>query len=130
MHTRADVEAWLAAYERAWRTAGTTLLGELFTADATYQLSPYDRPLAGLVEIAEMWDEEREGPDEPFTMKAMVVALEGDVAVVRVEVKYEGAPPREYRDLWVIRFSEDGRCAAFEEWPFWPDQPRAAVAGE
>jgi SnoaL-like domain len=130
VHTRADVEAWLAAYERAWRTAGTTSLGELFTDEATYQLSPYETPLAGLAKIAEMWDDEREGPDERFTMKRRVVALEDDVAVVRVEVAYEDSPRREYRDLWVIRFSEDGRCAAFEEWPFWPDQPRTAVTAE
>jgi hypothetical protein len=130
VHTREDVEAWLAAYERAWRTAGTASLGELFTAGATYQLSPYERPLAGLAEIGEMWDDEREGPDERFTMKSRVVALEDDVAVVRVDVEYEGSPRRDYRDLWVIRFSADGRCAAFEEWPFFPGQPRIAAVGD
>ena len=128
VHTRADVDAWLAAYERAWRTAGTATLGELFTADATYRLSPYETPLAGLEEIAAMWVDEREGPDERFTMRSRVVALEDDVAVARVEVEYEEPPAREYRDLWVIRFSADGRCAAFEEWPFWPGQPRVAGA--
>jgi hypothetical protein len=28
-----------------------------------------------------------------------------------------------WRDLWVLRFDADGRCTAFEEWPFVPDQP-------
>jgi hypothetical protein len=130
MPTRATVESWLAAYERAWRTPGTGLLGELFTTDATYQPSPYERPLAGLAAIAEMWEDEREGAEERFTMKSALVALEGDIAVVRVEVKYENSLPREYRDLWVIRFNEGGRCAAFEEWPFWPGQPRTAVVAE
>ena len=55
MRARADVEAWLAAYERAWRTAGTGSLGDLFTSDATYQMSPYEAPLAGLDAIAKMW---------------------------------------------------------------------------
>ena len=31
----------------------------------------------------------------------------------------------EYRDLWVIRFAGDGRCAWFEEWPYWPEKPYA-----
>ncbi|MGI8306275.1 hypothetical protein [Saccharopolyspora hattusasensis] len=26
----------------------------------------------------------------------------------------------EYRDLWIVRFAPDGKCLAFEEWPFWP----------
>jgi ketosteroid isomerase-like protein len=124
---RSDVQAWVAAYERAWRAPGTASLGELFAPDATYQLSPYEKPLAGLDAIAEMWEAEREGPDERFTMQSAVVALEGDVAVVRSEVNYESSSPREYRDLWVIRFAEDGRCTAFEEWPYWPGQPRTAA---
>lgn len=125
---RPDVEAWLARYERAWRTAGTTLLGELFTVDATYQQSPYAERLVGLAAIAAMWEAEREGPDEGFTMASAVLAFDGNVAVVRVEVAYEQALPREYRDLWVIQFANDGRCAAFEEWPFWPGQSGPATA--
>jgi catechol 2,3-dioxygenase-like lactoylglutathione lyase family enzyme len=126
----ADTHAWLAAYERAWRTAGTASLAELFSEDATYQPSPYETPVAGLKAIAELWEAEREGPDEAFTMKSTLVALEGNTAVVRVEVEYERSTPLEYRDLWVIRFGEDGRCSSFEEWPYWPGQRRAASAGE
>jgi hypothetical protein len=126
--TRQHVEEWLTRYERAWRTAGTSALGELFSEDATYQQSPYDEPLVGLAAIADMWEAEREGPDEAFTMASEIVALEGHTAVIRVDVTYEGPVAREYRDLWVIRFAEDGRCLAFEEWPFWPGQPRSAPA--
>jgi catechol 2,3-dioxygenase-like lactoylglutathione lyase family enzyme len=122
----AEVRAWLSAYERAWRTAGTGSLGELFTEDATYQQAPYEKPLVGLKAIAEMWEAEREGPDEAFGMRSALVALEDNVAVVRVEVDYEHSTPPEYRDLWVICFGEDSRCKSFEEWPHWPGQPRAA----
>ena len=27
-------------------------------------------------------------------------------------------------DLWIVRLAADGRCAAFEEWPFWPPGTR------
>jgi hypothetical protein len=59
-------------------------------------------------------------------MDAQIVAVDGDVAVARVHVRYEDPAPHEYRDLWIIRFAPDGRCQAFEEWPFWPGQPRTA----
>ena len=26
----------------------------------------------------------------------------------------------EYRDLWIVRLNDAGRCFHFEEWPFWP----------
>lgn len=35
--------------------------------------------------------------------------MEGSRAVVRVEVRYGEPTRREYRDLWVLRFAEDGR---------------------
>jgi ketosteroid isomerase-like protein len=124
------VEDWLAGYERAWRTPGTEQLSKLFAEDATYQLSPYEEPLAGLAAIAQMWEEEREGPDEVFAVSSAVVAVDGDTAVARVEVGYGDPLSREYRDMWVMRFSEDRRCVAFEEWPFWPGQPRTARGGE
>jgi len=123
---RGRVEAWLVAYERAWRTAGTESLRKLFAEDATYRMSPYQEPATGLGEIAELWEGEREGPDEPFEMRREVVAVDRHNAVVPVDVRYGGPDRLEYRDLWVIRFAADGRCRAFEEWPFWPGQPIVA----
>ena len=49
--------------------------------------------------------------------------------MVRAEVCYGDPPAQEYRDLWVIRLADDGRCTSFEEWPYWPGQPYAAHDG-
>jgi ketosteroid isomerase-like protein len=125
---RDDVRSWLDAYERAWRSAGTAAVHELFVDDATYSLAPYEEPTVGIEAIAAMWEREREGPDERFTMTSEIVAVEGDTAVARVQVAYAGPPPRDYRDLWVMRFDGSGRCRAFEEWPFWPGRARVMQA--
>lgn len=85
-------------------------------------MSPYEDPASGLDEIAALWNRERESPDEAFEMAHEVVAVDGDTAVVRVEVRYGGPDRLQYRDLWVVRFDAGGRCRAFEEWPFWPGQ--------
>ena len=120
-----DIVRWVEAYERAWRTAGTDALGDLFTPEATYRMAPFEEPHRGLEAIAELWEAEREGPDEEFTLEFEVVAVEGDTGVVRCEVAY-GAPNRRlYRDLWIVKLDEDGRCSHFEEWPFWPEQGHA-----
>jgi hypothetical protein len=123
---RSDVERWVESYELAWRTAGTDGLGDLFSSDASYLPSPWREPVEGLAAIASFWDDEREGPDESFTMAREILAVEGTTAVVRVGVDYDGgrvAPAQRWRDLWVISFDDDGRCVAFEEWPFAPGQP-------
>jgi hypothetical protein len=56
-------------------------------------------------------------------MTSDVVTVDGRTVVVRVMVKYGSLESRPWRDLWVIRFAEDGRCCSFEEWPFAPDSP-------
>jgi ketosteroid isomerase-like protein len=120
------VENWVARYETAWRARGTDALRRVFTEDATYRQSPYHEPHIGLDAIGAMWEREREGPDEVFTLASEVVVVDGDTAVVRVEARYGDPVVREYRDLWIVRIDGDGRCSAFEEWPFWPGQPIAA----
>jgi ketosteroid isomerase-like protein len=118
---RAWLRDWVDRYEHAWRTAGTGTLSGLFTADASYRMSPYAEPARGLDAIARLWEAEREGPDEVFTLQTEIVAVEGDTGVVRAEVTY-GRPVRDrFRDLWIVMDGGGGRCRSFEEWPFWPE---------
>lgn len=125
---RQVLAAWLDDYERAWRSPGTDLLTELFTPEATYSTAPFEAPHRGLEAIRAMWECERTGPDEVFSIESEIVALEGDTGVVRCEVRY-GDPPRQvYRDLWVVRLDAQGRCRCFEEWPFWPAGTGGTVA--
>ena len=120
---RDEVRRWVAGYERAWRTAGTGALTGLFTEDVTYQVSPWAEPVVGLPAVRVLWEAERQGPDEEFTLASELVAVDGDVAVVRVQVTYARESAGQWRDLWVLRFGPDSRCRAFEEWPFAPGQP-------
>jgi ketosteroid isomerase-like protein len=125
---RTAVQRWVAGYELAWRTSGTDGLSALFTDDASYLHSPYEAPVVGIGAISNMWEEDRDGADEVFTLSTEIVAVEGDTAVVQAEVRYGDPIRQEYRDLWLIRFDTDGRCARFEEWPYWPGHPYSARA--
>jgi hypothetical protein len=120
---RETVERWVAGYERAWRTPGTEPLAQLFSPEVSYLPSPWARPIVGLSDLGPWWEAERDGADEPFTIASEVVAVDGDTAVVRIEVGYQRDEPSRWRDLWILRFGTDGRCVGFEEWPFAPDQP-------
>src|SRR5579862_5667136 len=99
-----QVTAWIEVYELAWRSAGTNALHRLFTDDAIYSQGPYDEPVTGLLGIERMWEAERNGPDEVFTMSSEIVAVDPPVAVARVEVHYGDPVTQAYRDLWIIRF--------------------------
>jgi ketosteroid isomerase-like protein len=123
MTDRVMVSRWLADYEAAWRAPGIEALAEIFTGDAAYRHSPYDEPVAGLDAIKRMWDEERDGPEEVFTLATEILAVDGTMAVVRAEVRYGDPVRQEYRDLWIMQIRADGRCNSFEEWPYWSGRP-------
>lgn len=120
---RDEVMRWVAGYERAWRDGAVDAVAELFTEDAVYRPSPYERGLVGHAAIRDFWLED-EG--ETFTVRAEPVAVEGRSAVVRLEVRYDEPVGQEYRDLWVLRFAPDGRVEDFEEWAYWPGKAYSA----
>jgi ketosteroid isomerase-like protein len=111
---------WVRGYETAWRAGDCAAVARLFTEDARYRRSPYEASEVGHAAIRAFWSED-EG--QPFTMTADAIAVEGRNAVVRLEVQYGEPSNQEYRDLWVLRFAEDGRVEDFEEWAYWPGKP-------
>lgn len=117
---RAGVMEWVRGYEQAWRDGDVTAVERLFTGDARYRRSPYEKDEVGHAAIRGFW---REDAGESFTVTAEPVAVEGRHAVVRLEVHYTGPTTQEYRDLWVLRFADDGRVEDFEEWAYWPGKP-------
>jgi ketosteroid isomerase-like protein len=123
---RQELSDWIALYERLWRTEGTDELSALFSEDAVYLNGPFAEPARGLAALSEFWDRERESADEAFEMTSEIVAVEGDTGVARLEVRYTQPREQLYRDLWIVVLGEDGRCAHFEEWPFWPEMGTAS----
>jgi ketosteroid isomerase-like protein len=115
---------WVAEYERAWREGDVAAVTHLFTEGARYRSSPYEEPEVGHAAIQAFWLDD-EG--KAFTVTAAPVAVEGRDAVVRLEVRYGDPVSQEYRDLWVLRFADDGRVDDFEEWAYWPGKPFSAV---
>jgi ketosteroid isomerase-like protein len=99
---RDDVMQWVAAYEQAWRAEDLDAVAGLFTENAYYRRSPVEEPEIGHEAIRAFWLED-EG--EPFAMTAEPVAVDGNRAVVRVEVSYGDPVRQEYVDLWVVRFA-------------------------
>jgi ketosteroid isomerase-like protein len=119
-----EVMRWVAEYERAWRDGDLAAVERLFTEDAHYRPSPYEASEVGHDAIKAFWLDD-DGIE--FTMDASPVAIDGLNAVVRVEVHYGEPMKQEYRDLWVLRFADDGRVEDYEEWAYWPGKSFSAA---
>src|SRR5258708_25809924 len=73
-----------------------------------------------------MWEQDRDGLEEVFTLATNILAVDGATAVVRAEGRYGDPLRQDYRDLWVIRLRDDGRSSWFAECPYWPGRPYSA----
>jgi ketosteroid isomerase-like protein len=118
MLARATVDAWLAAYVEAWKSYDPVAIGNLFSEDAVYRYSPYDKPLQGRDAIVASWLEQRDLPGS-YDAHYQTVMVEGDQAAARGNSKYfegDGTSRAEFYNLFLLRFDTSGRCADYCEW--------------
>jgi hypothetical protein len=118
---RQTVSRWLDDYVKAWHSYDPGAIGALFGEDATYAWHPWDEGkdvARGREEIVKAW---LDNPDKPGTYQAEYapLAIDHDLAIATGQTRYydtSGRLERHYENLFVLRFDEQGRCAAFTEW--------------
>ena len=118
MTNRAEVEAWLARYRRAWMTNDRSDIESLFADDAVYRPTPFADGWRGRDAIVDGWLARRDEPGA-WTFEYRIVAVDDDVAVVETGISYPLDGP-DYSNIWVVRMTDDGRAAEFTEW--WVDR--------
>ena len=125
---RESLQVWLDKYVEAWRTYAPEKIGDLFTEDALYFYSPFDEQnhLRGREAIVTDWLAEP-NPAGSWEAHYMPVAVEGSVGVAQGRTRYfkpDGTIERQFDNIFVMHFDEDGRCERFTEWYM---QPRSSA---
>jgi uncharacterized protein (TIGR02246 family) len=118
--TRETVAAWLRAYARAWETYDPDAVADLFSEDATYLYHPFDEPIRGRLAIVASWIEDKD-PAGTYDGRYEPVAIDGNLAVAHGRSRYFNDASktelvREYDNLFLIEFDDQGRCRFFREW--------------
>ena len=117
------VQRWLDAYNHAWTTYDPDEIGELFTDEAEYRWHPWDEGddvARGRSQIVAAWLENR---DASGTYRGMYrpLLVKDDMAIA-VGLSYyytdktQETLDRVYHNLWVLQFTDEGRCRSFTEW--------------
>jgi ketosteroid isomerase-like protein len=122
MTDQGSVRKWLSDYVSAWKSYDPAAIGALFSEDATYRYSPFDEPMRGREAIVASWLENRDAPDT-YSAEYQPIAVDGDTAVSHGRSLYydaDGKVIRQFDNIFVMRFAEDGRCADFCEWYMQP----------
>ncbi len=110
---------WLDRYVDAWRLNDPVAIGDLFSPDVRYAYDPFGEAVVGRNAVIESW---RDDPDAPGSWAAdyEVLATDGDTFVAHGRTRYltddRSAVDREFANVFVCRFDDDGRCREFTEY--------------
>ena len=112
---RDHVHAWMDKYQAAWASNLPDDIRDLFTEDARYETRPGDPdPWVGRDGIVDRWLAARDEPGD-WTFSWQLLGADADTAFVQGVTTYSAGRPS-YDNLWIIRFDDAGRAAAFTEW--------------
>ena len=124
---RAAAQEWLDRYVAAWKSYDEAAIAALFSEDVVYRYHPYDEPTVGRDAVVASWlgesgSDDASTRDDPGTYDATYspVAVDGDVVVATGESSYRDSPEgpvvRVYKNCFVMRFDDAGRCREFTEY--------------
>ena len=116
---RAAFGAWLVRYVDAWRLNDPTAIGDLFSLDVRYPFDPFSEAVVGRPAVVAAWLTD---PNEPGSWEAdyEVLAVDGEAYVAHGRTRYltddRADIDREFANVFVCRFDDEGRCREFTEW--------------
>jgi hypothetical protein len=110
------LEEWLHEYGRAWEKGDADLVVALFTADATYQVTPFREPMVGRAAIHDYWSQVPKNQGD-ITFGYDVWSTEP--AVAHWWARYNAVRTDRWTRLdgvFLLEFDETGLCTSLREW--------------
>ncbi len=113
-----DLSNWLEAYGEAWESRDADAAANIFSEDATYQVTPYEEPHVGQDGVRDYWAGVTESQrDVQFEHQA--ISVTGNTGIAHWSATFEVAPDGttlELDGIFVLEFDEDGKCQRLREW--------------
>lgn len=123
---KSAVQEWIDAYISAWRSYDPAAIADLFSEDATYAYQPWATPVVGREAIAESWLASMDDDSDGWQAEYRPTLITDNNAIVVGQTSYFGG--RDYANLFVVSFDDDGRCTSFVEW--YMAKPETEVGGQ
>lgn len=118
----AGVARWLTSYIEAWKSYDPVAIGKLFSEDALYRYHPWEDPTPSQVRgrdaIVASWLDDQDSPGS-WTAEYRPWLVHDDRAVAVGVSRYLAADgktvEREYHNVFLLVFDEEGHCREFAE---------------
>ncbi|WP_329586027.1 nuclear transport factor 2 family protein [Kitasatospora sp. NBC_01250] len=114
MPTEQQVDEWVQAYVRAWRSNAPEDIAALFCAGAEYHERPYETDWIGREEIVKGWRSRQAWQQGGWDFEWSVLMINGDTAAIKGTGVYKELGT--FANLWTVTFDNQGSCAMFRMW--------------
>jgi len=114
-----SLRAWLESYRLAWEARDPEAVGRLFAEDATYQETPFTRPMQGRGAIQQYWSDVVAAAQEQIRFGYEVLAAREDSAIVHWWASFVRIASRAQVGLdgiFLLSFDTAGHCRELREW--------------
>jgi len=116
--TSQEFNSWLKAYGQAWQTRDATAAADLFSADATYQETPFVQPMRGREEILAYWLHVARTQEEVKFGHEILAVTQG-AGIAHWWAAFTRVPEKTRVNLdgvFLIALDGNGRCTSLREW--------------
>lgn len=116
--TMAELSSWLDAYGAAWETRDADAAVQIFSEDATYQVTPYEDPHMGRSGIHEYWAGVTEN-QRNVLFEHEALSVSGNTGIAHWSANFDVEPDGtkiELNGIFVLEFDQDGKCRRLREW--------------
>jgi hypothetical protein len=126
-------ENWMRAYGRAWEAGDPDAATALFTDDAAYHETPFDKPMVGADAIHRYWSEGAEQAQKDVRFSFTILSTSCRTGISRWWASFERIPSGvrvKLEGILVAEFDQSGRCRVFREWWHCQESERAASVSQ
>ena len=116
--TMSALASWLDAYGEAWESRDGDAAAKIFSADATYQVTPYEDPHVGQDGVRNYWAGVTEN-QRNVQFEYQTLSVTGNTGIAHWSANFDVAPDGphiELNGIFVLEFDADGRCRRLREW--------------
>jgi hypothetical protein len=116
--TRSGFKEWMDMYGKACEDSDPKVAAELFTQQAEYHETPFDKPMIGRDAICRYWSRASQTlKDVQFADE--ILAVKGNLGIALWQGKFVSIRSGNHVALdgvFLVEFGEQEKCSVFREW--------------
>jgi ketosteroid isomerase-like protein len=110
---------WLTNYGQAWEAGDAPRAAGLFTEEAIYRVTPFDKPLEGRKAIQSYWQAGPGSGHKDVEFSYRIISVRGDEGIAHWQASFRKENsniPVNLDGILIAKFEDSGLCTDFEEW--------------